>query len=59
MNPIGDRLEHKQDVATIAGANLKHVREREWPKRNRLRHPASFKAGHLAFVHHSRLPSGR
>ena len=40
-----------------AGTNLRHIRDRELSRRNRLRRPASFKAGDLVLVHHSRLPS--
>ena len=56
-SPIGDWLEHKQDVANIARGNLKHVRERELTRRNRTSRPASFNVGDLVLVHHSRLPS--
>ena len=28
-SPVGDWLEHRQDLANLARANLKHVRERE------------------------------
>ena len=56
-SPEGDWLEHRQDLANLARANLKHVRERKLPRRNRRRHPASFKVGDLVLVHHSRLPT--
>ena len=51
--PVGDWLEHKQSMANQAGCNLRRVRERELSRTNRLRRPASFKVGDLAFVHHS------
>ena len=56
-SPVGDWLEHKQSLANQAGTNLRHVRDRELSRRNRLRRPASFKVGDLVLVHHSRLPS--
>ena len=56
-SPVGDWLEHRQDLANLARANLKHVREREWTRRNRTRRPATFKVGDLVLVHHSRLPT--
>ena len=56
-SPVGDWLEHKQSLANQAGANLRHIRDRELSRRNRLRRPASFKVGDLVFVHQSRLPS--
>ena len=56
-NPVGDSLEHRQDLANLARANLKHVRDRELSRRNRLRRPASFKVGDLLLVHHSQLPT--
>ena len=52
-----DWLEHKQSMANQAGPNLRHIRDRELSRRNRLRRPASFKVGDLVLVHHSRLPS--
>ena len=42
-SPVGDGLEHRQDLANLARANLKHVRELELTRRNRTRRPASFK----------------
>ena len=42
-SPIGDGLEHKQDLADLAGAHLNQVPERELTRRNRMRRPASFK----------------
>ena len=45
-------------MANQAGTNLRHIRDRELSRRNRLQRPASFKVGDLVFVHHSRLPSG-
>ena len=56
-SPVGDWLEHRQDLANLARANLKHVREHELTRRNRTRRPASFKVGDLVLVHHSRLPT--
>ena len=56
-SPVGDWLEHRQDLANRARANLKRVRERELTRRNRTRRPASFKVGDLVLVHHSRLPT--
>ena len=55
--PVGDWLEHKQSMANQAGTNLRHIRERELSRQNRLRPPASFKVGDLVFVHHCRSPS--
>ena len=52
-----DWLEHKQDLANIATANLKIVCERELTRRNRTRQPASFRVGNLVLVHHSGLPT--
>ena len=54
---VGDWLEHKQDLAKLASANLKHVCGREVTKRNRLRRPASLRVGDLVLVHNSRLAS--
>ena len=53
---VGEWLEHRQNLASLARANLKHIRERELTRRNRTRHPASFKVGDLVLVHHLRLP---
>ena len=55
--PVRDWLEHKQSMANQAGTNLRHIRDRELSRRNRLQRPASFKIGDLVLVHHSRLPS--
>ena len=44
-SPVGDWLEHRQDLANLARANLKHVRERELTRRNRTRRSATFKVG--------------
>ena len=44
-------------MATQAGIDLRHIRERELSRRNGLRRPASFKVGDLVLLHHSRLPS--
>ena len=48
-SPVGDWLEHKQSLANQAGTNLRHIRDRELSRRNRLRRPASFKVGDLVF----------
>ena len=56
-SPVGDCLEHRQHLANLARANLKHVRERELTRRNRKRNPATLKVGDLVLVHHSRLPT--
>ena len=44
-------------MANQAGTNLRHIRDRELSRQNRLRRSASFKVGDLVLVHHSRLPS--
>ena len=54
---IGDWLEHRQDLANLARANLKHVRKCELTRRNHTRRPATFKVGDLVLVHQSRLPT--
>ena len=51
-SPVGDWLEHRQDLANLGRANLKHVRERELTRHNRTRRPASFQVGALVLVHH-------
>ena len=56
-SPVWDWLEHKQSMANQAATNLRHIRERELSRGNRLRRPASFIVGRLVFVDHSRLPS--
>ena len=56
-SPVGDWLEHKKAIANQAGTNLRHIRDRELSRRNRLRRPASFKVGYLVLVQRSRLPS--
>ena len=56
-SPVGDWLEHKQSMANQAGTNLRHMRECELSRRNRLLRPASFRVGDLFLVLHSRLPS--
>ena len=55
-SPVGDWREHKQSLANQAGTNLRHIRDRELSRRNRLRRPASFNVGDLVLVHHPRLP---
>ena len=54
--PIGDWLDHRQDLANLPKVNLKHVQERELTRRNRMRRPASSKVGDRVMVHHLRLP---
>ena len=56
-SPVGDWLEHRQDLAHLATANLKHVRQRVLTTRNGTRRRATFKVGDLVLVHHSRLPT--
>ena len=53
-SPVGDWPEHRQDLANLARANLKHIRERELTRRNRTRRPATYKVGDPVLVHHSR-----
>ena len=55
--PLGDWLEDRQDLANLARANLKLVRERMLTRRNRTRHAASLKVGCLVQVQHSQLPT--
>ena len=54
---VGDWLDNRPDLANLATANLKHVRECELTRRNRTRRPATFKVADLELVHHSRLPT--
>ena len=56
-SPVCDWMEHRQDLANLARANLKHVRERELTRRNCTRRPATFKVGDLVLVHHLQLPT--
>ena len=56
-SPVRDWLEHRQDLANQARANLNHVREPDLTRRNHTRRPATFKVGDLVLVHHSRLPT--
>ena len=56
-SPVGDSLEHRQDLTNLAGANLKHVRQRELTRRNRKRRPATFTVGNIVLLHGSRLPT--
>ena len=56
-NPFGDWMGHEQSMASQAGTNLRHIRDGELRRRNRLRRPASFKVGDLVLAHHSRLTS--
>ena len=56
-SPVGDRLVHRQDLANLARANVKHVRGHEFTRRNRTRRPATFNVGDLVLVKHSRLPT--
>ena len=53
---VEDWLEHRQDLANPARANLKHVRERELTRRNRTRRPTTCKVGDRVLVHDSALP---
>ena len=55
--PVGDWLEHRQDLANLARANLKHVRKCELTRRNRMRRAATIKVGDLVPVHHLQLPT--
>ena len=52
-SPVGDWLEHRQDLANLARGNLKHVQEGQLTRRNRTRRPATFNVGDLVLVHHS------
>ena len=52
MSPVGDWLEHKQDLANVARSSPKHLGEHEVTTCNRFRHPASLKLGDLVLVHH-------
>ena len=54
-SPAGDWLDHKQDLAKLARANLKQVRERELTRCNGTRRPVTFKVGDLVLVHNLRL----
>ena len=54
---VGDWLEHRQDLALLARANLKHVRESELTRRNCTRRPATIKVGDLVLVHRSQWPT--
>ena len=54
---VEDWLEHRQDLANLVTANLKPVQERELTRRNRTRHPATFKVGDLVLVSLSQLPT--
>ena len=55
-SPVGDWLEHRQDLVNLARGNLKHDRERELTRPNRTRRPATFRIGDFVLVQHSRLP---
>ena len=54
---VGEWQKHRQDLANLARAGLKHVRELELTGPNRTKRPACFKVGNLVLVYHSRLPS--
>ena len=54
---VGEWLEHRQDLANLARANLKHIRERELTSRSHTRRLATLKVGDLVLAHHSRLPT--
>ena len=56
-SPVGDWLEHKQDLANVARAILKQVGECQLTRCNRTRRPAGFKVGSLVLLGHSRLLS--
>ena len=56
-SPVGDWVEHRQDLGNLARANLQHVRECELIRHNRTRRPATFNVGDLVVVHHSGLPT--
>ena len=56
-SPVGDWLEHKQSMANQAGTKLRHIRDHELSRQNRLRRPASFNVGDLILVRHSSLLS--
>ena len=56
-SPVGDWLQHRQDLVILSRANLKHGQERELTRCNRTRRPATFKVADLVLVHHSRLPT--
>ena len=55
-SPVGDWLKHRQDLANLARANLKQVRESELTRRNRTGRLASIEVRDLVLIHHSRLP---
>ena len=54
---VGDWHHHRQDLANLARANLKHARGGELTRRNRTRRPAAFRVGNLVLVHTSRSPT--
>ena len=56
-SPVGDWLEHRQDLANLARANLENLGEGELTRRKRTRRPPTIKVGYLVLVHHSRLPT--
>ena len=56
-SPVEDWLEHRQDLANLARASLKHLQVRELTRRNRTRRPSTFRVGDLVLVHHSPLPA--
>ena len=56
-SPVGDSLEHRQDLVNMARANLKHVPERELTRHNSTRRPATFKVGGPVLVDHLQLPT--
>ena len=56
-SPIGDWLEHRQDLANLGRVNVKHVREHELTSCNPTRRPATFKVGVVVLVHHLGLPT--
>ena len=56
-SPVGDWLEHRQDLANLARYKVKHVPERELTRRNRTTRRATFKVRDLVLVQHSPLPT--
>ena len=56
--PVGDWLEHKEDLATLASATNNHVPERELTKRNRPTPPATFRVGARVSTSTSKCPHG-
>ena len=55
-SPVGDWLEHRQDLANLARANMKNIRGRDLTGLNRTKRPVIFKVRDILLVHQSRLP---